>query len=210
MEKLNKDELFSIAINLELKDLLNFCLVDKNIRKQIFQRNEIWMYKLIKDFPDFKRLKVEGKSYKEIYQLLYSLTEIKNKWKSKENIYELYELKKIIYINKRNLNSVSKELGYLSNLEVLKLSYDLTYIPNEISKLSNLRSLDLSDNKLGMIPKEFGNLLNLQKLKLFNNSLSFVPKELGNLSNLKVLDISYNFLTSIPAELGNLLNLKEL
>ncbi len=79
MEKLNKDELFSLALHLDLPTLLNLCSSNKYIQNSVCKRNEIWMYKLNKDFPDFKKIKID-KSFKELYQLLFSLTKLKEKF----------------------------------------------------------------------------------------------------------------------------------
>ena len=68
-----------------------------------------------------------------MYKILYSLSQLKNKLKRKENIYDLYELKVLdLYNNK------------------------LTEIPKEIGTLSNLQFLNLDKNKLTEIPKEIG------------------------------------------------------
>ncbi len=104
--------------------------------------------------------------------------------------------------------SVPVELGNLSNLEMLSLSFNsLTSVPIELGNLSNLVRLSLSGNSLTSVPVELGNLNNLEWLYLSNNSLTSVPIELGNLSNLVHLSFSHNSLTSVPVELGNLNNL---
>ena len=80
MEKLNRDELFSLAIHLDTPSLLKFCQTNKYFSEKICARDEIWNHRLITDFPDYKLLNVnKTESTKEIYQLLYSLTELKNK-----------------------------------------------------------------------------------------------------------------------------------
>ena len=58
MEKLNRDELFTLCIHLDLSSLFNFSLSNKYIYKHVCLRNEIWIYHLKKDFPSFKILKV--------------------------------------------------------------------------------------------------------------------------------------------------------
>ena len=70
--------------------------------------------------------------------------------------------------------------------------------------LTNLQSLDLSDNRLsGEIPQELGNLANLEWLDLSNNQLSGeVPAALGNLPNLMLLDLSCNELSDPSNLLG--------
>lgn len=203
MEKLNKDELFSLAIHLDVVDLLRFCSTSKYIEKNLCSKDDIWIYKLKREFPNFKRLKLE-KSFKETYQIAYSLTILKNKLRMRENIYELYE-SKIIDLHERKLTDIPKEIGVLSNLQELYLyGNKLTSLPKEIGNLSNLKILYLADNSLNSIPKEIGNLINLQELYLANNSLISVPKELGNLSNLQMLYLTNNQLTRLPKELTKL------
>jgi len=50
MERLSKDELFLIAIELNITELLNLCLSSKNIKNKICDRNDFWVHKLKKDF----------------------------------------------------------------------------------------------------------------------------------------------------------------
>lgn len=86
-------------------------------------------------------------------------------------------------------------------------------IPAELGKLTNLRELSLSYNLLtGSIPPELGNLAFLQRLVLFYNYLSgSIPPELGSLAKLEVLTLNSNQLSgAIPPELGSLSNLKRL
>jgi Leucine-rich repeat (LRR) protein len=65
-------------------------------------------------------------------------------------------------------------------------------VQSEIGKLTNLTSLDLSNNALTNIPAELGQLKNLEVLNLANNKLTGLPYELGNLKNLTLLDLRGN------------------
>jgi len=82
-------------------------------------------------------------------------------------------------------------------------------LPEEISNLTNLESLDLSFNR-----KMNGNLeplANLKKLKNLDLSLNEFNQSLEPLSNLKYLENLYlkrNNFTSIPESFNNLSNLK--
>ena len=75
----------------------------------VCKRDDIWIYKLKKDFPDFKKLKLD-KSFKDLYQVLYSLLQLKNKLKRKESIYGLYELNQLD-LSYNQLTSIPKEMG---------------------------------------------------------------------------------------------------
>ena len=101
------------------------------------------------------------------------------------------------------------ELSNLSNLTDLFLSNNQLSgsIPSELGDLSNLTDLNLSDNQLSDgIPSELGNLSKLIYLRLSSNNLSnSIPLALGNLSNLTSLYLSFNNLSgSIPVEISNL------
>jgi len=85
----------------------------------------------------------------------------------------------------------------------------LTKAPEYIFKQTNLKSLDLSSNKLeGALQAEVRLLRNLRTLNLSNNKFSGVPAEVGQLRNLEVLNLSNNLITGLPHELANLSNLK--
>ncbi|KAG6600376.1 Receptor-like protein EIX2, partial [Cucurbita argyrosperma subsp. sororia] len=74
-------------------------------------------------------------------------------------------------------------------------------IPNEITKLVGLVSLNLSRNELtGQIPKEMGQLQSLDFLDLSRNRLyGPIPSSFSQIWRLSMLDVSYNNLSgSIP------------
>ena len=115
----------------------------------------------------------------------------------------------------RLTGGIPPELGELSNLRVLDTRWnDLSgLIPRELEGLSNLEQLVLGGNELsGAIPPELGGLSNLVYLALHNNDLSgAIPPELGGLSSLESLNLSWNGLSgAIPLELGGLSNLRYL
>jgi len=64
IENLPKDALFSIAIELDLPDLLALCGSHERIDELICKKNNIWYYKLNQEFPE---LKYSGKDPKEYY-----------------------------------------------------------------------------------------------------------------------------------------------
>ncbi len=104
---------------------------------------------------------------------------------------------------------VPTELSRLTGLRVLAMSNNalMGKIPAELGDLTNLERLDLSGNYLsGEIPAKLGELSGLASLSLGGNNLKGeIPPELGELKNLKGLNLSHNYLSGeIPAELGRL------
>ena len=97
-----------------------------------------------------------------------------------------------------------------SNSTTLSLSgKGLNKTPSYVFEMTNLTTLDLSNNSLdGALQSQIGQLQNLRTLDLSNNKFTGVPAEIGQLKKLEVLDLSNNLLTGLPNELGNLSNLK--
>ena len=62
---------------------------------------------------------------------------------------------------------------------------ELKTVSKEIGNLKNLEELYLDNNKLTLIPPEIGNLKNLEELYLACNSLTSIPPEIGNLTKLE-------------------------
>ncbi|HJQ67827.1 MAG TPA: COR domain-containing protein [Blastocatellia bacterium] len=86
-------------------------------------------------------------------------------------------------------------------------SKELTSLPPEIAKLTNLTFLNLSGNQLKSLPPEIAGLRSLTYLDLGNNHLTSLPPEVGKLANLTFLNLSYNQLRSLPPKIVNLTKL---
>ena len=95
------------------------------------------------------------------------------------------------------------------NASTLSLSgKHLSFLPDEICELSQLGSLDLSDNELEQLPNGIGMLENLTVLSLRNNRLAFLPPALFQLSKLRELDVSNNLVSTLSPALGDLSDLE--
>jgi Leucine-rich repeat (LRR) protein len=124
---------------------------------------------------------------------------------------ELASIKGDFDIGTEEVSSL-KGIGYLTGIDTFHCDKnEVTEIPAEIGKLTNLQYLDLCKAfELKKIPKEIGLLKNLKMIRLSLTEVSSIPKEIGNLSQLRILWISSNNLTEIPKEIGNLTNLVDL
>eukprot|EP00980_Cylindrotheca_fusiformis_P025940 scaffold14945_cov119-Cylindrotheca_fusiformis.AAC.1 len=79
-------------------------------------------------------------------------------------------------------------------------------LPTELRYFSDLKHLDLSNNRIqGTIPEELFDLEGLQKVYLYDNQLSgSISSNIGNIWSLTHFHVSHNQLTgSIPATLGS-------
>lgn len=91
----------------------------------------------------------------------------------------------------RNSSSASSSDLNLSGL-------GLTEVPPELLQLTNLRSLDLSDNPIHSLPSEFSKLRNLKSLRMNNNQLNEFPMVLQSLTGLQELELDDNQISKLP------------
>lgn len=86
----------------------------------------------------------------------------------------------------------------------------LTFLPESVSRLTELKELYLGGNQLAELPDSFSKLCQLQILHLDHNRLSALPESLVHLSNLQILDLRYNQLRELPKWIGKLTQLQSL
>ncbi|KAL1194086.1 Receptor-like protein 54 [Cardamine amara subsp. amara] len=115
------------------------------------------------------------------------------------NLFRLHHLRYLdISYNHFDSSSFLAQLGRLTNLEVLDLTYMglVGEIPSSISNLSRLTDLSLSQNELTGSFSPVYNLTKLSSLSLFNNHFSGnIPCSLLTMPNLSSIDLSQNHLT---------------
>ncbi len=111
-------------------------------------------------------------------------------------------------LSNNQLTSVPPEIAKLTNLTHLELwNNDLEEVPLEVANLIHLTHLDLSGNRLGSLPLEITRLTKLTSLDLGYNYLTNVPLEITKLTNLAYLRLRGNLLPSVPSEIAKLTNL---
>lgn len=91
-----------------------------------------------------------------------------------------------------NINQVSE---VLSGLKLISLSFKgckLPFIPFQLTKITSLIQLNVSNNYITKLPSEISKLNNLEYLNLAMNYLDSIHAPINSLPNLKVLDLSFN------------------
>lgn len=113
-------------------------------------------------------------------------------------------------LRRLKLTELPETLSQLTQLHSLNLAdNELTTLPEWLSKLTELRALDISANKLATLPTWLSKFTFLRMLKIGGNQLTLLPESLEQLTLLKTLDISENKLTTLPW-LGQLTQLEVL
>lgn len=151
-------------------------------------------------------------------------------------ICDLTNVKKL-YMDNCTLRKIPKEIGNMSSLVIVDLSYNslgssdslpkeffqlpnikdlylidcqLDELPPEIGELKNLEGLRIGRNNLTRLPEEFFNLVKLKKLNAERNQISELSPKIGQLSALTLLLIMENRLTTLPDEIKNLENCRHI
>ncbi|XP_074308707.1 plant intracellular Ras-group-related LRR protein 4-like [Silene latifolia] len=117
---------------------------------------------------------------------------------------------KVSLIKLASLIEVSAKKGTKEINLCGKLSDQVDWLPDSIGKLSNLTSLDLSENRIVALPVTLGGLSSLSKLDLHANRINELPESIGELLNLVFLDLRGNNLVKLPPSIGRLIRLEVL
>ncbi|KAG2698702.1 hypothetical protein I3760_07G162000 [Carya illinoinensis] len=133
----------------------------------------------------------------------------------KLNFSSLTNLTHLVLVGAGLRGSIPPEIGILSKLKYLDLSYNYFTgeFPSSLTNLAQLEWLDISSNQItGYIPHEIGALSKLGSLLLsFNNLTGEFPPSTTNVIQLERLDISHNQITGfIPHDIGVLSKLSRL
>lgn len=114
-----------------------------------------------------------------------------------------------------SLETVPEYLFYSQDITHLNLRHNFMSLQGpggllNLPRFSQLKSLNLSHNRLGVFPECVCEILTLTELNLSCNSLHCIPVQIGNLQNLQTLSLDGNHLSSLPEELGGLFQLNSL
>ncbi len=102
-----------------------------------------------------------------------------------------------------------ESLSLLTQLQSLNLSNNqFTTLPSWIGELTQLQALNLSSSHLMALPEWLGRLTQLQSLNLSGNQLTALPDWLAQLTPLQSLTLSSNQLKTLPKALGGLTSLQ--
>uniref|UniRef100_A0A2K6GBA0 Leucine rich repeat containing 69 n=1 Tax=Propithecus coquereli TaxID=379532 RepID=A0A2K6GBA0_PROCO len=111
----------------------------------------------------------------------------------------------LLNLNKNQLTWLPQEVSRLKRLKYLSINHNqLASIPRELCFLGNLSELQLNYNNLICIPREIGLLKKLQKLFLVRNDIETLPEEICELKKLRILDIAGNLIQIFPSGFQNL------
>lgn len=115
--------------------------------------------------------------------------------------------------NKASMTALPVNVTALTSLEMLDLSdNDLSSLPADIGKLVNLKVLSLTDNRLTTLPAEMKTLTKLERLWALGNDFSAIPDGIWKLTSLRKLTLGGDGTSDhiLPASLAALKNLDHL
>ena len=116
-----------------------------------------------------------------------------------------------VMLNSSQLVIVPEWLSSLDSVTTLDLSdNELSALPEWLGSLATLTALDLRGNRLERLPSSIGRLASLTKLYLSDNRLASLPDSIGNLPALTALDLRGNRLSGLPESVENLATLATL
>jgi Leucine-rich repeat (LRR) protein len=109
------------------------------------------------------------------------------------------------------LTELPEEIGKLKNLTTLNLSNNrISKTLDAIAEFKNLTTLNLSGNKISEIPDVISESKNLTYLYLNGNQISEIPDLISELKNLTYLYLNGNQISKIPSAIAGLKNLRRL
>ncbi|OQS04834.1 hypothetical protein THRCLA_02954 [Thraustotheca clavata] len=120
-----------------------------------------------------------------------------------EKVWECVDLTKID-LSHNEIPWIPSDIVNITGLAYLKMCHNkLTNLPDELFKMTSLGYLDLSNNLLNSaMPVLLGKLSSLKELILSFNKISSLPDSIEQLINLEALYLDDNSLTTLPTTIG--------
>lgn len=143
-------------------------------------------------------LKLNYNKLIEIPDIIIQLPKLTQLYISNNSITDISKLQSIpnLLILDASNNLISEIPVEFKKLRYLNCSYNqISHIPCDINKISELVILNLSDNRIVNIPKEFPK--QIKEINLKNNKIKYVPPELQKLTNLTELILFDNLIEDI-------------
>ncbi len=173
----------------------------------------------INDYPNITKLSFYGKSKEDLFETPTNLEQLiyirhLTLWRDCDftKIKPMPQIEEL-YISVKNVETEIKQIITLfPNLKKIKIWGNFLkkqLLPNEISNLNSLESINLVECGLSNIPNSITNLKQLKELKLRGLPLKSFPEIITQLENLEVLEIIGSAI-KLPNSFGNLKKLKKL
>jgi Leucine-rich repeat (LRR) protein len=96
------------------------------------------------------------------------------------------------------------------NLASLNIKCRDDKLPDNISRLSSIKHLELNMPNIENLPNDIGNLNNLEKFSCTISSLKTLPESISEWEKLKSLNIAYTAIQELPESIGELKSLEKL
>ncbi|MBD2157358.1 COR domain-containing protein [Leptolyngbya sp. FACHB-16] len=108
------------------------------------------------------------------------------------------------------LTEVPEAIASLTQLQSLNLSNNELTELKAIVSLTQLQELNLSNNELTELPEAIASFTQLQELYLIDNQLTELPEAIVSLTQLQLLELSDNQFVELPNVIASLTQLKTL
>ncbi|XP_010871085.1 volume-regulated anion channel subunit LRRC8C [Esox lucius] len=191
--------------------LQRLCIYNEGLKLQAFS--------VLKKLSNLASLELTGCQLERIPSAVFSLSGLQeldlreNKLTTVEEILSLQHCRRLVILRlwHNSISYIPEHISKLKSLETLDISWNkLWKLPSRLFYCTKLRHLDLSHNQLASLPSEVGILQSLQFFSAAFNCLEQLPEELFSCKRLKTLALGNNCLLSLSPKVGNLAQLVRL